>query len=81
MIDQLVSIVAAAAIVAYALYPFNVEESRALMITIPYVVYAIFRYLMILQRREAGEEPDRVLATDLPILAAVAGWQSPARSS
>jgi 4-hydroxybenzoate polyprenyltransferase len=74
VIDQLVSIVAAAAIVAYALYTFNVGESRTLMITIPFVVYAIFRYLMLLQRRVAGEEPDRVLATDVPILAAVAGW-------
>ena len=74
VIDQLVAIVAAAAIVAYALYTFNVGESRALMITIPYVVYAIFRYLMLLHRRETGEEPDRVLATDVPILVAVAGW-------
>lgn len=74
LLDQLIAIVAAAAIVAYALYTFNVGESRAMMITVPYVVYAIFRYLMILQRREAGEEPDRVLATDVPIILAVVGW-------
>ncbi len=73
-IDQFVTIVAAAAIVAYALYTFTAGESRALMITIPYVVYAVFRYLLILQRREGGEEPDQVLVTDVPILLAVAGW-------
>jgi len=74
VIDQFVTIVASAAIVAYALYTFTAGESRALMITIPYVVYAIFRYLLILQGRERGEEPDHVLVTDVPILATVAAW-------
>jgi 4-hydroxybenzoate polyprenyltransferase len=74
VIDQFVTIVAAAAIVAYALYTFTAGESRALMITIPYVLYAVFRYLLILHRGEGGEEPDHVLVTDVPILLAVAGW-------
>lgn len=74
VVDQFVSIVAAAAIVAYALYTFTASESRTLMITIPYVLYGVFRYLLLLQRQEVGEEPDHVLVTDMPILAAVAAW-------
>lgn len=74
VIDQFVSIVAAAAIVAYALYTFTARDSRTLMVTIPYVVYGIFRYLLLLHRREAGEEPDYVLVTDVPILVAVSAW-------
>ena len=74
VIDQFVSIVAAAAIVAYALYTFTARDSRTLMITIPYVLYGVFRYLLLLQRQDVGEEPDHVLVTDVPILAAVAAW-------
>lgn len=74
VIDQFVSIVASATIVAYALYTFTARDSHALMITIPYVVFGIFRYVLLLNRQEIGEEPDQVLVSDLPILAAVAAW-------
>jgi 4-hydroxybenzoate polyprenyltransferase len=74
VIDQFVSIVAAATIVAYALYTFTARDSHALMITIPFVVFGIFRYVLLLNRQEIGEEPDQVLVTDLPILACVAAW-------
>lgn len=74
VIDQFVSIVAAAAIVSYALYTFTARDSRALMITIPFVVYAVFRYLLLMHRDGEGEEPDHVLVTDTPILVAVSAW-------
>lgn len=74
VIDQFVSIVAAATIVAYALYTFTARDSHTLMITIPYVVFGIFRYVLLLNRQVIGEEPDQVLVTDLPILTAVAAW-------
>jgi 4-hydroxybenzoate polyprenyltransferase len=74
LIDQFVSIVASATIVAYALYTFTAHDSRALMITIPYVVFGIFRYLLLLHRQAAGEEPEQVLLRDLPILTAVSAW-------
>lgn len=72
LIDQLVTVVASATIVSYALYTFTARDSHTLMITIPYVVFGIFRYLLLLHRQGAGEEPDQVLVTDVPILAAVA---------
>jgi 4-hydroxybenzoate polyprenyltransferase len=73
VIDQLVTMVASATIVAYALYTFSARDSRALMITIPYVVFGVFRYVLVLHR-DGGEEPDQVLVTDLPILGSVALW-------
>jgi 4-hydroxybenzoate polyprenyltransferase len=74
LIDQFVGIVASATIVAYALYTFTARDSRTLMITIPYVVFGIFRYLLLLHRQEVGEEPDEVLLADVPILVTVALW-------
>jgi 4-hydroxybenzoate polyprenyltransferase len=73
VIDQFVAIVASATIVAYALYTFTARESHTMMITIPYVVFGVFRYVLLLHRQR-GEEPDQVLVTDLPILLAVAMW-------
>ena len=73
LVDQLVAIVAAAAILAYALYTFN-AHSQAMMATIPFVLFGIFRYLLLVHRRDLGEEPENVLFRDVPILATVAGW-------
>jgi 4-hydroxybenzoate polyprenyltransferase len=74
LVDQLVSVVAACTIVAYSLYSFEAREGSAMMATIPFVVFGIFRYLLLMHREELGEEPERVLLTDVPILATVAAW-------
>jgi 4-hydroxybenzoate polyprenyltransferase len=74
LVDQLVSVVAACTIVAYSLYTFNAREGSAMMATIPFVVFGLFRYLLLMHREELGEEPERVLLTDVPILATVAAW-------
>jgi 4-hydroxybenzoate polyprenyltransferase len=74
LIDQFVGIIASATIVAYALYTFTARDSRTLMITIPYVVFGVFRYILLLHRQDVGEEPEQVLLRDVPILAAVSLW-------
>ena len=74
LVDQLVSVVAACTIVAYSLYTFNAREGSAMMATIPFVVFGLFRYLLLMHREELGEEPERVLLSDVPILATVAAW-------
>jgi 4-hydroxybenzoate polyprenyltransferase len=73
LVDQLVAVVAASAIIAYSLYTFT-AHSQAMMITIPFVVFGVFRYLLLVHRQGAGEEPDAVLVTDVPILVTVALW-------
>jgi hypothetical protein len=74
LVDHLLTVVAASAISAYSLYTFTATDSDAMMITIPFVVFGIFRYLLLVHRRNLGEEPERVLVTDVPILLTVAGW-------
>jgi 4-hydroxybenzoate polyprenyltransferase len=74
LVDQLLSVVTASTIVAYALYTFGSEHSTALMATLPFVVFGLFRYLLLVHRDDLGEEPEQILFSDRPILAAVALW-------
>jgi 4-hydroxybenzoate polyprenyltransferase len=74
LVDQLVSIVAASTIASYALYTFTATSSDAMMLTIPFVVFGLFRYLYLVHRHDLGEEPEQVLIRDWPILLTVAGW-------
>ena len=74
LVDQLVSVVAASTVISYCLYTFTARDSKAMMVTIPYVVFGVFRYLLLMHRRDLGEEPEEVLLRDLPILLCIAGW-------
>jgi 4-hydroxybenzoate polyprenyltransferase len=74
LVDQLVSVVAASTVIAYSLYTFTARDSKALMVTIPFVLFGVFRYLLLIHRRELGEEPEHVLLSDVPILVDVLLW-------
>ncbi len=74
LVDQLLAAVAGATIVAYALYTVTARDSYALVATVPFVVIGLGRYLQLLHRHDAGEEPENVLLGDWPILATVAAW-------
>jgi 4-hydroxybenzoate polyprenyltransferase len=74
LVDQLVAIVAASTVIAYSLYTLTARDSKALLATVPFVIFGVFRYLLLVHRDEIGEEPEQVLLTDLPIIVAVAGW-------
>jgi 4-hydroxybenzoate polyprenyltransferase len=74
LVDQLVTIVAASTVIAYSLYTFTARDSKAMMATIPFVLYGIFRYLLLLHRRDLGEEPENVLLTDVPLILTLAAW-------
>lgn len=79
LLDQLISIVTAATIIAYAIYTMfgDVSEKlgvRHLELTIPFVIYGIFRYLYLIHKREGGGSPTKVLYTDLPIIVTVLLW-------
>jgi 4-hydroxybenzoate polyprenyltransferase len=73
-VDQLVAVVAACTIIAYSLYTFTARDSKALMVTIPFVVFGVFRYLLLIHRQDLGEEPEEVLLRDVPILVCIAAW-------
>ena len=73
LVDQLLSVVAASTVISYALYTFN-ARTQAMMLTIPFVLFGIFRYLLLVHQHDLGEEPERVLLSDRAILACVALW-------
>jgi 4-hydroxybenzoate polyprenyltransferase len=74
LVDQLVSVVAASTVIAYSLYTFTARDSKAMMATLPFVLYGVFRYLLLLHRHDLGEEPENVLLTDVPLLLTIAAW-------
>ncbi len=77
MLDQLIGVVATSALVSYALYTFtasNLPDNHAMMLTLPFMVYGVFRYLYLVHTRNAGESPELILVTDPPLLAAVLLW-------
>jgi 4-hydroxybenzoate polyprenyltransferase len=79
MVDQAISVVLGATLVAYTLYtvaPDTIQKvgSEGLMVTAPVVLYGLFRYLYVLHRHELGGSPARVLLTDRPLLVCVILW-------
>jgi 4-hydroxybenzoate polyprenyltransferase len=74
LVDQLLTIVTAATISAYSIYTFTATDSSAMMLTIPFVLFGLFRYLYLIHRHDVGEEPDRIALTDVPIIVTVALW-------
>jgi 4-hydroxybenzoate polyprenyltransferase len=79
LLDQMISVVTASCLMAYAFYsmaPETVEKYRTdrLAWTIPFVLYGIFRYLYLVHRREQGGSPTDILLTDRPLLLDVALW-------
>jgi 4-hydroxybenzoate polyprenyltransferase len=73
-VDQLITMVAASTVIAYSLYTFTARDSKAMMATVPFVLYGVFRYLLLLHRHDLGEEPENVLLSDAPLLLTIAAW-------
>jgi 4-hydroxybenzoate polyprenyltransferase len=77
LLDQLILIVSSSSIITYSLYTFsapNLPANHTMMLTIPFVIYGIFRYLWLIQVKEYGGEPEEVLLTDRPLQITIALW-------
>lgn len=77
LLDQLIVVVATSAVIAYSLYTFtaqNLPQNHAMMITIPLVVFGLFRYLFLMHTTNLGEEPEEVIVKDAPLVAVVLLW-------
>ena len=77
LLDQYITIVSGMTIVAYSLYTFsapNLPENHSMMLTIPFVVYGIFRYLQLIQTGNAAGSPDEVALKDRPLQVTVLLW-------
>ncbi len=77
LLDQFITIVSGMTIVTYALYTFfaeNLPANHSMMLTIPFVVYGIFRYLQLIQTGHAAGAPDEVALKDRPLQITVTLW-------
>lgn len=79
LLDQLITIVAGATILAYAFYTISPETvarfgTDRLLLTLPFPLYGIFRYLFLIHRRDGGANPSETLFADRPILFCIALW-------
>ena len=79
LLDQMIAVVSASTIVAYAFYTVSTETVQKfgtdrLMLTLPFPLYGIFRYLYLVHLKEGGGSPADMLLTDKPLLLCVALW-------
>ncbi len=79
LLDQLVPVVTGSTLLAYSLYTITPTSGlhgapEKMIITIPFVVYGIFRYLYLVYQKGRGGAPSEILLTDLPLLINVALW-------
>jgi 4-hydroxybenzoate polyprenyltransferase len=77
LLDQLIVVVSATTIMAYSLYTFsadNLPSNHLMMLTIPFVLYGIFRYLHLIHVENAGGSPDELILTDRPLLLTLLLW-------
>lgn len=73
-LDRLLIAVAVSTVAAYSAYALTARRSLEMAVTIPFVVVAVARYLVLVHRHGLGEEPEEILLTDIPILLAIGSW-------
>jgi hypothetical protein len=79
LLDQMIGVVTASTLMAYALYtvsPETIERfgSDRLLLTLPFPLYGIFRYLYLVHQKQGGGSPAEMLLTDRPLLVCVGFW-------
>ena len=77
LLEQLIAIVAPATLVSYILYTFsadNLPDNQSMMLTIPFVMYGLFRYLYLVHDKNLGESPEEILLRDVPTITNLFLW-------
>ncbi len=77
LLDQFILIVTTATLVAYTLYTFsapNLPPNHLMMLTVPFVLYAVFRYLYLVYVKGLGGEPEEIVLRDRPLQVGVLLW-------
>ncbi|NMC44228.1 MAG: decaprenyl-phosphate phosphoribosyltransferase [candidate division Zixibacteria bacterium] len=78
-LDQLIGVVTPAVLVCYLIYVISPEvtqklHTQYLYLTVPFVIYGLFRYLYLIHQEERGGSPTEILLTDRPLLGTVVLW-------
>jgi 4-hydroxybenzoate polyprenyltransferase len=84
LMDEMIAAVTGATIASYAVYAYFVaglEGHRHMVLTVPFVVYGLFRYLHLVHSRNLGGNPEEVLLSDLPLMACIALYLVAVRAS
>ena len=77
LLDQLLTIVLSATLMTYCLYTFSAADlpgNYVMMLTIPFVIYGLFRYLYLVRIEHSGGAPEDIVVTDRPMQATIALW-------
>ncbi|MHB8619275.1 MAG: decaprenyl-phosphate phosphoribosyltransferase [Chloroflexota bacterium] len=77
LLEQMTSVVTASTIMAYSLYTFSADSlpaNHAMMLTIPFVIYGIFRYQYLVHKKNLGGAPELILLRDRPIMLDILLW-------
>lgn len=86
LLDTYIAMTAASTWITYALFTFlgrtgsgigvltEIPERKWLMLTIPFVLFGIMRYMQLIYEKKEGESPERILTGDLPLMLTVLGW-------
>ncbi len=77
LLEEILSVVTSSTVMAYSLYTFTypkLPQNHAMMLTIPFVLYGIFRYLYLVHLKNEGGSPEEVLLGDRPFLINIALW-------
>ena len=76
-LSQLITVASTATLVAYTLYTFtasNVPANHSMMLTVPFVIFGLFRYIYLVNQTNEAESPELVIIKDKPLLVAVLAW-------
>ena len=74
---QLLTLAATAALVSYALYTVegeNLPANNAMLLTVPLVIFGLFRYLYLLNNSQDAESPELMMMRDVPLLVSIVAW-------
>jgi 4-hydroxybenzoate polyprenyltransferase len=77
LLEQMITVVTSSTVMAYAVYTFtaeNLPKNHLMMITIPFVLYGIFRYQYLIYQKNEGGSPDELFLRDRPLLICVVLW-------
>lgn len=74
MIDKMLTIVTPSILMAYCLYTFSSVQSKTMIFTIPFILYGIFRYEYLMDKKNIGGKPEDVFGKDKPFLINIVMW-------